>query len=210
MLSFGLGPWSPTGLVALGANPNASLGVNLGIMTTNPNDAKGIELLETVRKKRAALEARLRKEPYRKIADDLGVSVPTVRLWVKEMTQTMLPQEEIEELRAQEADSLDASEQRLLTAIGLIIDIIESRHKESLPIGHQLEQLAVYEDRLNQVRKQRAQLLGIMVPVKVNHAVTVRTEFDAEVEELTSLLLNGGDLLSGPDQVDTGESIDAA
>lgn len=179
-------------------------------MTTNPNDPKAIELLETVRKKRAALEARLRKEPLRKIANDQGVSVSTVRLWIKEMTQTMLPQEEVEELRAMEADSLDASENRILTAIAIVIDVIEKRNREDLPIGHQLEQLAGFEDRLNNVRKQRAQLLGINVPVKVNHAVTVRTEFDAEVEELTSLLLNGGDLLSGPTDVDTGQETDNA
>ncbi len=175
------------------------------------HDAKQIELLETTRKKRAALEARLRKESYRSIADNLGVAVGTVRLWVAEMTQTMLPQEEITELRAQEASSLDESEKRILTAIGLVIDVIEERSRERLPVGHQLEQLAGFEDRLNNVRKQRAQLLGINVPVKVNHAVTVRTEFDAEVEELTSLLLNGGDLLSGPDDVDTGqEAVDHA
>ncbi len=154
---------------------------------------------------RAALEARLRREPLRKIADDLGVSMSTVRTWIKEMTQTYLPQEEIEELRAMEADSLDASEHRILTCMGLLIDIIEARTRESLPVGHQMEQMAGFEDRLNNVRKQRALLLGLNVPVKVNHAVTVRTEFDAEVEELTSLLLNGGDLLSGPDDVDAGQ-----
>lgn len=158
---------------------------------------------------RAALEARLRKEPLRKIADDLSVSVSTVQTWIKEMTQTMLPQEQVEQLRAMEADGLDASENRILTAIGFLIDVVESRHKEQLPVGHQLEQLAGFEDRLVSLRKQRALLLGLNVPVKVNHAVTVRTEFDAEVEELTSLLLNGGDLLSGPDQVDIGDDANA-
>lgn len=172
-----------------------------------PESPKAIELLETVRKKRAALEARLRKEPYRQIADNLGVSVGTVRMWVKEMTVTMLPQEELVELRAQEAAGYDASELRILTAIGLLIDIIEKRNREDLPVGHQLEQMAGFEDRLNNVRKQRALLLGTNVPVKVNHAVTVRTEFDQEVEELTSLLLNGGDLLSGPEDVDTGQEM---
>lgn len=169
-----------------------------------PESPKAIELLETVRKKRAALEARLRKESYRKISDDLGVSVGTIRLWVKEMTVTMLPQEELVELRAQEAASYDESEHRILTAIGIIINVIERREAELLPVGHQMEQLAAFEDRLNNVRKQRALLVGLNVPVKVNHAVTVRTEFDQEVEELTTLLLNGGDLLSGPEDVDTG------
>lgn len=176
-------------------------------MATSPDSPQGIELLETVRKKRAALEARLRKEPLRKIADDNGVSVTTVRFWIKEMTQTMLPQEELEELRAMEADSLDGSEHRILTAMGIIIDTIEKRKEDDLPIGHQLEQLAMFEDRLNGVRKQRAQLLGLNVPVAVKHNISVKTEFDAEVEELNALLLGGGNLVSTPEMVDLGEEV---
>lgn len=178
-------------------------------MSTSSSDPKAIESLEIVRKKRAALEARLRKEPLRKIADDLGVSITTVRFWIKEMTVTMLPQEELEELRAMEADSLDASEHRIQTAMGIIIDQIEKRSSEDppLPIGHQLEQLAMFEDRLNNVRKQRAQLIGLNVPVAVKHNMTIKTEFDAEVEELNALLLGGGNLVSTPEMVDLGEEV---
>lgn len=171
----------------------------------SPNDAKQIELLETVRKKRAALEARLRKESYRSISDRLGVSVGTVRVWVKEMTQTMLPPEECEELRAQEANSLDESESRILAMIQMSAKAAAARDEEGLPFGHQLELMARLEDQLDKVRKQRAMLLGLNTPVQVKHNITVRTEFDAEVEALTSELLGGGNVMSTPDMVDTGE-----
>lgn len=181
-------------------------------MSSTPNSPKGLEHLETVRRKRYALEQRLVKRSFRAIADELGISIETCRMWIKEMTQTMLPQEEIEELRAQEADALDASEQRILMCMEWIAKEADRRtaHKDEagnpdpLPIGHQLEQMAGFEDRLANVRRQRAKLLGVDVPVRVAHTLTVRTEFDAEVEELVSQLLGGGKLLSTPDQVDTG------
>lgn len=171
---------------------------------SSPTDAKQLELLETVRKKRAALEARLRKEPYRAIADRLGVSVGTVRTWVKEMTQTYLPVEECEELRQQEANSLDESEARILKLMEMVAKQATEREAERLPFGHQLEQLAAFEDRLASIRKQRALLLGLNVPVQVKHNITVRTEFDAEVEALCSDLLGGGNVMSTPDMVDVG------
>ena len=174
----------------------------------SPSDGKTLEHLETVRKKRAALEMRLKKMSYRAIADELEVSVSTVTIWVKEMTVTMLPQEEVEQLRIQEAAAWDESEQRLLALIEMVARVAEKRERDDLPIGHQLEQLAAFEDRLANVRKQRALLLGLNAPVSVKHAHTVRTEFDAEVEGLVSDLVGGGHVLSQPDEVDTGDMED--
>lgn len=172
---------------------------------SSPTDAKQLELLETVRKKRAALEARLRKEPYRVIADRLGVSIGTVRTWVKEMTQTYLPVEECEELRQQEANSLDESESRILKMMEMVAKEAADRMAEHVPIGQHVDRMASLETQLASVRKQRALLLGLNVPVKVNHNITVRTEFDAEVEALCSDLLGGGNVMSAPDMVDVGE-----
>lgn len=175
-------------------------------MATTPNSKEGIELLETVRRKRAALEARLRKVPYRVIADDLGVSVDTVRYWVREMTQTILPQEEAVELRAQEANALDESESRILAMIELCKVEAQRRADNGDGIGYQLERIAKFEEVLEKVRNRRSMLLGLNVPVAVKHQVTVRTEFDAEVESLVADLSGGGDLLSGPDMVDVGDN----
>lgn len=175
-------------------------------MSKSPNDAKQLEHLETVRRKRAALEMRLKKISYRAIADELEVSVGTVTSWVKEMTVTMLPQEDIEQLRAQEVAGYDESERRMQALIEMVADIAAQRKRDDLPIGHQLEQIAGFEDRINTVRKQRALLLGLNAPVTVKHAHTVRTEFDAEVEGLVSDLLGGGHVLTKPDEVDTGDT----
>ena len=155
--------------------------------------------------KRAALEARLRKESYVSISDRLGVSVNTVRAWVKEMTVTMLPQEEAEELRAHEVAGYDQSEQRLQAYMDMCAREAARREAEGLPFTHQLEQLGKFEEILSKVRTQRAHLLGINVPVQVKHNVTVRTTFDAQVEGLVSDLLGGGNVMSAPDMVDVGE-----
>lgn len=171
---------------------------------STPETPKQVELLETVRKKRAALEARLRKEPLRVIADNLGVSVGTVRTWIKEMTQTYLPQEEIEELRAHEANSLDESEVRVMKLMEMVAKTASERAAMNLPYGHQVEQLERFEVTLSNIRKQRALLLGLNTPVQVKHNITVRTEFDAEVEALVSDLLGGGNVMTPPDMVDTG------
>ncbi len=173
---------------------------------SSPTDAKQLELLETVRKKRAALEARLRKESYRSIADRLGVSVGTVRTWVKEMTQTMLPAEECQELRAQEAAGLDESEARIINLMEMVAREAVRRESEGLSIDPQIERMQQLESTLANVRKQRALLLGLNTPVQVKHNITVRTEFDAEVEALCSDLLGGGNVMTTPDMVDTGDS----
>lgn len=174
---------------------------------SSPTDAKQLELLETVRKKRAALEARLRKESYRAIADKLDVSVGTVRTWVKEMTQTYLPQEDIEELRAQEAASIDESEQNAVWAIDMLKREGARRELNEESVAGILDQIARWQEHIVNLRKQRALLLGLNTPVQVKHNVTVRTEFDAEVESLVSDLLGGGNVMSAPDVVDTGSEV---
>jgi transposase len=166
---------------------------------------KQVEQQEKFRKMRVALERRLKKVSYRAIADELGVSVSTITIWVKEMTQTMLPQDEVEALRAHEAAGLDESEQRIMGMMQLISFEAERRQTEGLSFQPQIESYERYETLLNNVRKQRAMLLGINVPMRVKHNITIRTEFDAEVEALCSDLLGGGNLMTGPDMIDVGE-----
>ena len=171
----------------------------------SPSDSKTLEHLETVRKQRTALEMRLKKHSYRAIADEIGVSVSTVTIWIKELTQTMLPQEEAAELRAHEAASYDESEKRILAMMELCARDAARREAEGQAYGYQLEQLERFETVLINVRKQRAMLLGINVPVTVKHNITVRTEFDAKVEALVSELTGGGNLMTTPDMVDVGD-----
>jgi hypothetical protein len=160
---------------------------------------------ERYRLMRVALERRLQKVSLRAIADELNVTIATVRTWIREMTQTMLPQQEIEELRAHEAAGLDESEERIRSIIAGIKKLAAERETERLSISTQLDQLAMFEDRLERIRKQRAQLLGLNVPMQVKHNITVRTEFDAEVEALASDLLGGGNLMTTPEMIDVGE-----
>lgn len=179
-------------------------------MTTDPNSPKAIELLETARKKRAVLEARLRKESLRSISDRMGVSVGTVRVWIKEMTQTYLPLEEETELRAQEAAGIDALEANAYTMLDWLMREGARREQNQESTTGIVDQMQRVQEHITNLKKRRAALLGLDTPVKIKHQVTVRTEFDAEVEELTSWLTGGGNLLTGPDEVDLGADSDGS
>lgn len=163
---------------------------------------QSLERADTWRKKRRALELRLAKRSFRAISDELGVSLPTVQNWVRECTAIMLPQQELDEVRAHEADNLDQSEHRILTAMQLAAEQAAEFKEQGLPIPSLIQTISELEKRLSDVRKQRAALLGLNMPVKVNHAVTVRTSYDEEIEALVSELTGGGSLLSGPDMVE--------
>lgn len=162
-----------------------------------------VEHAETIAKKRRACELRIYQSvSYQKIADEFGVSVSTVRNWIREATVTMLPKEEADELRQHELAKIDASEHQSLQAMALLGQSAEQRAQEGKPIDDELECLRRWQETLKGLRHQRAQLLGLNVPVTVNHRIKIRTEFDAEVEALVSDLLGGGTLFTTPDEVD--------
>ena len=170
-----------------------------------PETPQELELLESVRKRRRACELRLNKVAYRVIADELGVSIGTVRSWVKESIVTMLPQEEAEVLRTMEAAGYDRDEHRALECINMLATQAARKQEENENIAEELEAIRRWQEHVNSLRKQRALLLGLNRPVKVEHALTVRSEFDAEVEALVSELAGGGKLLSTPDNLDVGD-----
>lgn len=179
-------------------------------MSSRPDDPKQVELLEQTRKKRAVLEARLRKESLASISDRMNVSVSTIRLWIKEMTQTYLPVEEEAELRAQEAAGIDALEANAYSMLDMLMREGAKREKAEESTTGIVDQMQRVQEHITNLKKRRAALLGLDVPIKVKHNITVRTEFDAEVEELTSLLLGGGNVMSTPEDVDTGVESDAS
>lgn len=172
-------------------------------MSTN-NTAKQIELLDTVRKKRAALEARLRKESFSSIADRMGVTITTVRNWVDEMTVTMLPAEESAELRAQEVAGIDILEARAHEMIDMLARQAARKELNQENIQYETEQIARWQEHIVRLKERRSKYLGLDTPPIVKHNVTVRTEFDAEVESLVSDLLGGGNVMSHPEIVDVG------
>jgi|SRR5882724_576951 len=153
-------------------------------------------------KKRRALELRLAKEPYSRIADELDVSTATAHQWVRELTAIQLPQEDMDDVRAHEAAGYDASEQRVTAMMAMVADIAAERKAKNEPIGYQIEQLNSLEKTLGEVRKQRALLLGINRPVLVKHNVTIRNVLDDEIEALVSELSGGGNIMSDPEMVD--------
>ena len=162
----------------------------------------------TAQQKRRALELRLGKASFRAIADEIGVSAVTVMQWIRELTPIMLPQEEMEDLRAHEAAGLDASEARLTYMMELAAERAGQRQADGQSYGFEIEQLASLEKTLIEVRKQRAVLLGLNKPVLVKHNITIRNVLDDEIEALVSELSGGGNIMSDPEMVDT-DNVDA-
>ncbi len=184
-------------------------------MSNGPNDdgtsrasSKHLERLETMRRKRLAFDMRVNQSmSYRAIADAMTaqgdpVSEATIRIWIKEESVYALPQEDIEELRQHEAAKIDASENRILHSMAMLREQAERRLNEgALNINEELKLLRSFEETLNNIRKQRAQLLGTNRPIKVEHTHKVTTEFDEEVEALVALASGGGMVMSMPDDV---------
>ena len=164
-----------------------------------------IERVEVWRKKRRALELRLAKVPYRAIAEELGSNVATVHQWVKELTAIDLPPEDMEELRAHEADGYDASEARLLGLMGMVAEQAQRKKDADLSTDAEVKQIESLERTLMDVRRQRALLLGISKPTLVKHNVTVRNVLDEEIEALVSELSGGGNIMSDPELVGGGQ-----
>lgn len=163
-----------------------------------------IEQLEIWRKKRRALELRLAKVSYRAIAKELDINVATCHTWVKELTATELPPEEMEELRAHEADGYDASEARLLGLMGMVAEQAQRKKDADLNTDGEVKQIESLERTLMDVRRQRAMLLGLNKPTLVKHNVTIRNVFDEEIEALVAELSGGGNIMSDPEMVDAG------
>lgn len=161
----------------------------------------GVERAEIWAKKRRALEMRLVKHSYHSIADELGINVATAHAWIKELTATHLPPDDMDDLRAHEAAAYDASEQRLLS----VMDMVKAQAMRKLEdtqglgdVSHELSRIESLERTLMDVRKQRAILLGINRPAMVQHNVTIRTVLDEELELLVSELSGGGNVMSDP------------
>lgn len=168
-----------------------------------PRDTE-VERVETWNKKRRALELRLAKHSYRSIAAELDVSVPTAHAWVRELTAIELPQDDMEDLRAQEAASYDESEKRLLACMEMTAGMAQKCIDEGTSPGHYLARIESLERTLMDVRKQRSMLLGLNRPTLVHHNVTIRNVLDEEIEALVSELSGGGNIMSDPEMVDSG------
>lgn len=109
-------------------------------------------------RRRRAFELRQMRRPYRAIAAELGVSVSRAYEDVQSVLDALLPVEDAEALRRQEADNLDRMEAVLLEAFA---------DKPSLALV----------DRLLAIQGRRAKLLGLDAPDKregtVTHHVTL-------------------------------------
>lgn len=160
-----------------------------------------IESAELLRKKKRALDLRLRSMSYAAIAEEIGVSVMTARAYVQEATVTYLPPEETEELRTHELAKIDADEEMSNKAIEMLIAQGQRVANEGGSITDVVEAIRRWQDSRRELRKQRAMLLGLNKPVLVEHMHKVKTDYDEEIESLVSELTGGGKVMSLPEDV---------
>jgi len=107
---------------------------------------------DLMERRRAAFELRQMRLPYRKIAEQLGISVGRAYEDVQAVLHALLPVEDAEHLRRMEADNLDRCE-------AVLLDRFAAKGE-----------LAVL-DRILAVHARRAKLLGLDSPTKVTGTV---------------------------------------
>lgn len=169
-----------------------------------------LEHSETLRRKRRAYQARVHEsKSLAAIGDELGVTATTALAWVREMMVINLPPEEEEHLRRVDVVKIDASEQRAITAIGMLQYEGQRRIDMAKDITDVVESIRKWEERLSAIRQERAKLLGLNKPIAVRHTHIVRSEFDEEIEELVSALSGGGFVMTQPDELEVGD-VDAS
>ncbi len=162
-----------------------------------------IEAIERARKRQRAARLRVYESwSYQSIADELGVSLATARAWVREETAVMLPKEETDELRNHQVAKIDDSERTAHLAIQMLKVEAQRRQRLEMDVSRIVDDLRKWQEMLANLRKERATLLGLNLPIKVEHSGKVNITFDEEVESLVSEMLGGGVLMSLPDEVD--------
>ncbi len=163
---------------------------------------KDIERAELATKKRRVFEMRQKLVPYRVIAEELNLSVNSVRSYYQEMRILLLPIEEVEEIRDRDIEGYNQSERTLNAAVEILAKQIEERmQSKGYADSRDLRLLGELEGQITDIRKARALLTGANTPIRVDHNMKVRVTFDEDIEALTSELLGGGNLLSPPDKV---------
>ena len=166
-----------------------------------PNKSE-LELQAQAQLKRRVFEMRQQLVPYRVIAEELDLSIGTVRAYYTEMRTIMVPTEDQDEIRSRDIEGYDQSERVLTRAIELLCQQIEEKKGTKGYIDtRDMRLVGELEDKLVNVRRARAQLTGINVPVKLDHNVTITDARKEHLMEIVNELLGGGEkFLTTPDQ----------
>lgn len=166
-----------------------------------PNKTE-LELQAQAQLKRRVFDMRQQLVPYRAIAEELNLSIGTVRAYYTEMRAALVPKEDQDDIRDRDIEGYDQSERVLVRAIELLCQQIEEKKAAKGYIdSRDMRLVGELEDKLVNVRRARAQLTGINVPVKLDHNVTVTDARKEHLMEIVNELLGGGDrFLTTPDQ----------
>lgn len=164
--------------------------------------SQDIELMETVRKKQQAFTLRVKESwSWADISSALEVNETTARRWVREMGVIWLPYEELEEVREQNVFKIDEDERRANTMLSMLAQQADQYRQENKDISRTLEEIRKWHERRESLRRERALLLGLNKPVKVEHLHKVKTDFDQEIEDLVASLSGGGMLQTQPEDI---------
>lgn len=166
------------------------------------SESREIEAAEKARMKREAFLLRVRDSyTYADIASSFGVDPSTIRTWVKEMSLIMLPEDELEEARAMNVYRIDTDEAQANKMIARLATMADSYQAEGKDVMVLVMEIRRWHERKEALRKERALIMGLNRPVKVEHMHRIKTEFDQEIEDLVASLAGGGILQSTPEEI---------
>ena len=150
-----------------------------------------------------AVGMRLDSVPYRVIADELGVSIATITKWISKYMREYVPVEDLDALRAKEADILDRMELACVTLLKQMAQANENAAADPDFTGLRYgpDDVMKVHDRMLRIQERRTRLLGLDSATKIEATIAL-TAIDPEVEALVSELLGGGPLMSDPRDID--------
>lgn len=158
-------------------------------MTNLPDDPKRRDRISRM------VEMRLNGNSYRVIGEEFGVSAQTACKTITKHIHEYVPVEDLQALRAKEADILDKLD---ASAIGMLRQM-HRVNEQQVEMGDRLayvpEDLLRVYDRILKIQERRAKLLGLDAAMKIDAQISVH-RVDEEVEQLVADLLGGGQLLS--------------
>lgn len=165
-------------------------------------ESREIELLEKAQLKRDVWLLRVEKSwTYAQIAMQYNIGTTTVVSYVKEVSAMLMPEDELEEARnmgSYRIDTDEATATQMIEKLAKMADELQSNGKD---VMHIVVEIRRWQERKAELRKERALLLGLNKPVKVEHMHRIKTEFDQEIEDLVASLSGGGLIQTTPEDI---------
>src|SRR5688572_3597973 len=111
------------------------------------SESREIEHYERARMKREAFILRVRDcYTYSDIAASMGVSAPTIKTWVQEMSVIMMPEDELEEARSMNVFRIDTDEAQATAMINRLAKLADDLQLREVDVMHIVREIRLWQE----------------------------------------------------------------